>query len=163
MYTLLGSKTLQRRAGGTTEEPTVRKREKESVILVRGLPTCFPMAGILHQREPRATVTEEWEQGDEEDAEEKGPISNYLWSSELGRPSIFAHHRPATFYRHSTGVGRGGWSWKFCENWKFRQKMVLPPPPPLEMRCPLRIVHRPLLVSTMKRNDRRQRRFAVTN
>lgn len=79
---------------------------------------CFPMPGILHQREPRA-CRQGWEQGDEEDAEEKGPISNYLRSSGLGRPSIFAHHRPATFYRHSTGVGRGGWSREFRENCRF--------------------------------------------
>lgn len=38
---------------------------------------------------------------------EKGPISNYLVSSRLGRTSIFAHHCPPTFYRHSTGVGEG--------------------------------------------------------
>lgn len=38
---------------------------------------------------------------------EKGPISNYLVSSRLGRTNIFAHHCPPTFYRHSTGVGEG--------------------------------------------------------
>lgn len=113
------------RLGGVRRRVDVsRKREKEAVILVWGLPMRFPMPGILYQREPRAHWNRVGEQGDEEDAEEKGPISNYLVSSGLGRPSIFAHHRSATFYRHSTGVGQGGWSRKFCENWKFWWKIA---------------------------------------
>jgi len=39
-----------------------------------------------------------------------------LVSSGLGRPSIFAHHRPAAFYRHSPVVGQSGR--KLCENWQ---------------------------------------------
>lgn len=41
-------------------------------------------AGILHQMERCERGPEEWEQGDEEDAEEKGLISNYLVSPRLG-------------------------------------------------------------------------------
>jgi len=82
--------------------------------------------GMLHQREPHICGEEEWcwrvvEMMRGHACVEKGPISNYL-SSELSRLSIFAHHRPATFYRHSPVVGRSGRSRKLCENWRSNGK-----------------------------------------
>jgi hypothetical protein len=82
--------------------------------------------GMLHQREPHICGEKEWcwrvvEVMRGHACVEKGPISNYL-SSELSRLSIFAHHRPATFYRHSPVVGRSGRSRKLCENWRSNGK-----------------------------------------
>lgn len=46
----------------------------------------------------------------------EGANLKLLVSSGLGQPSIFAHHRPTTFYRHSSVVGQSGR--KLCENWQ---------------------------------------------
>lgn len=87
------------------------KKERKSWLFWSKLFRCAFLDGHWNSPPDGATwppsTGVEWEQGDEEDAEEKGPISNYLVSSRLGRTNIFAHHCPATFYRHSTGVGEG--------------------------------------------------------
>ena len=99
-----------RQRGRQTETKTERQREKESQLFWSKLFRCAFLDGGWNSPPGGATWPSsedaEWEQGDEEDAEEKGPISNYLVSSRLGRTNIFAHHCPATFYRHSTGVGK---------------------------------------------------------